>query len=608
MRYKYMKDKTLSKLFAAAAFACFMVLPLLHNGCANTTTPPSGGPKDTIPPVLTKIRPLPGTVNVPRKKTKLEFTFNEYVVVKDLKSIYLSPPLEKAPKYKMKGKTLVVYFESDLDSNTTYTLDITGAVADNNEGNMFPGYTLVFSTGDKIDSMMVTGIVQDCNTLMPVKGATVLLHKDPADSAVFLHRPTASAKTDDWGFFCVRNIQDTVYRVYAIKDENGNNIYEADNEKVAFLDSAFRPVTVVNDSLPELMKYDMKDTALCLARKTEIELNLFREKPSKQMIVKKERVGDRTAYLTFMAPNTKINSMRIRGIPKDKLISQFNAVKDSLELWVNDQRRMPDTLKLLINYDKTDTLGKLVPTDETVNLAVDKKAKAAENARGRSRRSVSKEDTTCVIKATADPTTVEQYGYVLEFKYPIIDEKGMDSLVFRSVNPRQQESRGRYRVVRDTNNLRVYNVFPVEKMLEGYDYFLKIPHRVFRDINGHYNDSTEVKVTLPTDEKLSSLTLSLSGVNQRYMVDLLNEKRDKVIRSFTVDSDCQLLFPYITAGKYCIRIVEDVNRNSLVDTGILLEHRQPEKVLFYKLDGNFLIDIPERTELEQELNLEEYFK
>ena len=151
-------------------------------------------------------------------------------------------------------------------------------------------------------------------------------------------------------------------------------------------------------------------------------------------------------------------------------------------------------------------------------------------------------------------------------------------------------------------------IFPVEKMLEGYDYFLKIPHRVFRDINGHYNDSTEVKVTLPTDEKLSSLTLSLSGVNQRYMVDLLNEKRDKVIRSFTVDSDCQLLFPYITAGKYCIRIVEDVNRNSLVDTGILLEHRQPEKVLFYKLDGNFLIDIPERTELEQELNLEEYFK
>ena len=227
---------------------------MFSHSCANTTTPPSGGPKDTIPPVITKVYPLLGQTNVPTKKTKLKIEFNEYVVVKDPKSLYLSPPLEKSPKFKLQGKAVVVYFENDLDSNKTYTLDVTNAIADNNEGNMFPGYTLVFSTGDRIDSMMVTGIVQDCNTLNPIKGATVMLYKDHADSALFLKRPDAAVKTDDWGFFCMRNIQDTLYRMYAIIDDNNNNMYEAENERVAFIDTLVRPVNRVQDSLPELMK------------------------------------------------------------------------------------------------------------------------------------------------------------------------------------------------------------------------------------------------------------------------------------------------------------------------------------------------------------------
>ena len=575
-------------------------------GCANTTTPPTGGPKDTIPPVLRGVKPLPGTTNVPVHKTTLQFTFDEYVVVKDNKQIYLSPPLEKSPKYRMRGKTMIVYFESDLDSNTTYTLDITGAVGDNNEGNLFPGFTLVFSTGDQIDSMAMTGIVQNSTSLLPVKGATVLLYKDHADSAIFLHRPNAAAKTDDWGFFNIRNIQDTLYRVYALKDENGNNMYDPDNETIAFLDTLFRPTMIATDSLKELQKYDMKDTAACLARIQQIELNLFREKPSKQYIVKKERVGLRTAFLTFMAPNAKINKMRIKGLPKDKLITQFNIQKDSLEIWVNDQRKkMPDTLFLMINYDKTDTLGNLVPTDELVKLAQDKKMKA--QAQKSSLRDIKHEDTIAVFKSEVDPKLVEQYGFTLEFKYPLIED-GFDSLVFRSVNPRQQEKIGDYTVTRDSMNLRRYTVMPKEELLPGWEYFLKIPYRKFRDINGFYNDSTEMKVSLPKDEKLSSLSLVLSEVKTMYIVDLLNEKRDKVIRSFQIEKDGTLVFPYLAAGKYCIRVTEDRNRNGLVDTGILLEKRQPEKVRFYKIDESFLLDIPERTELEQEVNIEELFK
>ena len=597
--------KRLSKFIPLIPAALVLGAMMFPSGCANTTQAPTGGPKDTIPPVLVKTSPLPGAVNVPTHKPQVKFTFDEYVVVKDANNIFLSPPLEKKPKYRISGKSIVVSFESDLDSNTTYTLDITGAIADNNEGNMYEGFTLVFSTGSQIDSMCMTGLVQDCNTLTPIKGATVLLYKDHADSALFLHRPDAAAKTDDWGFFSLRNIKDTLYRVYAIKDANNNNIYEPDQESVAFLDEPFRPKTVINDSLYEFKKFNMKDTALCLARKTDVELNVFREKPSKQFIVKKERVGLRTAYLTFMAPGAKVHSMKVRGLPAEKLISQFNAQLDCLELWVNDQRNMPDTLQLQINYDKTDTLGNLVPTDELVKLVMDKKMRA--ELQKSSQRDIKHQDTIAVYKAEVDPTTVEQYGFQVEFNYPLIND-AWDSLTFRSVNPRQQEKKERYTVTQDPHNLRRFTVMPREKLQEGFDYYLKIPYRKFRDVNGFYNDSTEVKVTLPNDEKLSTVSFEMTGVKNRYIIDMLGEKRDKVIRSFVIDKDQTVVFPYVKAGKYCIRITEDRNGNGLVDTGDVLEHRQPEKVMFYKLKDDFLLDIPERTEYTQKVNLEELFR
>ena len=595
--------KFLARLFPIIPVSVILGTVMFSHSCANTTTPPTGGPKDTIPPVITEIYPMLGQVNVPVHKTKLKINFNEYVQVKDPKSLFLSPPLEKAPKYKLQGKGVVVYFENDLDSNKTYTLDLTNAIGDNNEGNMFPGFTLVFSTGNVIDSMMVTGLVQDCNTLKPLKGATVMLYKDHADSALFLKRPDAAVKTDEWGFFCMRNIQDTVYRMYAIIDDNNNNKYEPESERVAFIDTLIRPFTVVNDRLPELQKYDMKDTVNCLARKTDFELNVFKEKPSKQMIVNRERIGERTAYITFMAPYAQIDSIWVKGVPAENLITQFNIVQDSLEIWVNDPKPQPDTMFLNVKYMKTDTLGMLNSFTEELKLLKPKKSPGKTSL-----RDIKKEDTLAVFTLEAKPETVEQYGFTIEFKYPLV-EYAFDSLVLRSINPRQQESLMKYSVDRDTLNLRKYIITPSEKLQPGYEYFLKVPHRKFKDINGFYNDSSEVKVSLPKDDKLSLLLMNLSNVNNKYIVDLLNEKRDKVLRSYIIDSDKTLPFPYLKAGKYSIRITEDLNRNGIVDTGILLEKKQPEKVRFYKLeDGTFLIDIPEMSEIEQNLDITEMFK
>ena len=131
---------------------------------------------------------------------------------------------------------------------------------------------------------------------------------------------------------------------------------------------------------------------------------------------------------------------------------------------------------------------------------------------------------------------------------------------------------------------------------------------MFRDINGHWNDSTKVKVSRPKDDALSTFTLNLKGVKNKYIIHLLNESKSQVLREYVVDSDRTLLFPYLKKGAYSIRVTEDVNRNGIVDTGSLLQHRQPEKVRFLKTKDKDSFDIPERSEIEQELDVEEFMR
>lgn len=587
-----------------AALAVLSPTFFMHS-CANTTQAPTGGKKDTIPPALYWTQPVPGAVNVDTNKTKIVFGFDEYVTIKNQQNIFLSPPQKKAPKAKVKGKNVVVTFEEPLAKGITYTLNFTDAIADNNEGNMFPGFTYVFSTGDNIDSMLVTGTVQDCNTLTPVKGATVMLYKDHSDSAIFKSRPFAACKTDDWGYFCIPYIPDTLYRLYALKDDNNDNIYQSeDGELVGFIDSLIRPVMRVSDTLAEMQKYDMKDTLECRARRSEYEIRLFKEESTKQKLMNKGRSADRHAYVTFMSKNAWIDSLWIKGYKQEQLISQFNLRQDSLEIWINDRRRTPDTLQLYINYRKTnDSTGVFEPSLEHYPLFIEG---ALPKKTGRAARQKLKHgDTICVYKLTAEPETVEQNGFSIEFAYPIIYEN-FDSLKFRYINPKQKELKGSFTVEKDSLNLRRYTIRPKEKLLPGYEYFLKVPHRAFRDINGFYSDSTEVKVSLPSDDKLSTIILDMKGVEGKLIVDLLNEKRDKVLRNYIIEKDTQLVFPYLKEGKYSVRVTFDYNKNSMVDTGNILEHRQPEKVAFFKVSENEeYLDLPAATELTQIIEISE---
>ena len=596
-----------SRFLPALPIAALLIGSMFSHSCANTAERPTGGLKDTLPPVLISVYPQPKATNVPLEGMEFLFRFDEYITIKEAGNIYLSPPLQKRAKTKIKGKSLLVSFEEPFEPNTTYTLSLNGAIADNNEGNMFPGYTFQFSTGDYVDSLYLTGIVQDNETLTPVKNATVCIYKASApDSAIYLNRPYASAKSDDWGFFRIRNIADTLYRLYAIMDENNNNLYDPDNEKIAFVDSLIRPVNVIDEKAPELRNYDMKDTLKCLARKTEYELNLFREKPTKQYIRFKGRVDDRKSFVSFMAPNAHIDTLWIRGVKADRLITQMNLQRDSLEIWVNDRRQMPDTFHLYVNYMKPDSLGLLAPFTESLHLVNPKPHGGRKKYV--SKKNIKHEDTICVMKLTADPKRMERDGFVFEFAQPLVSEE-FASVKFTSINPRQLEESVKFDVERDSLNLRRYVMRMKGNFQQGYQYKIKVPMNAFHDITGFGNDSSEVSVKLPTDDKLSNLALNLKGVGNKYIVDLLDQSKSKSIYSYIVDRDTTINFKYLDANTYYIRFTEDKNNNSIVDAGNVLMGIAPERVRFFKLsDGKPEYKIIAGSELSQDIDVDVLFK
>ena len=578
----------------------FPVLPVLliiwgamfSHSCANTSQAPTGGRKDTIPPVIVKMNPRPYVIGVPLEGAKFEFTFDEYVKVNNPRNIFLSPPQKTAPKYKMKGKKLIISFEEPLNENTTYTLNFYGALQDINENNPYPGYSFVFSTGDSIDSLYVTGLVQDCTTLDPVKNATVLLYQSQEDSAVFKELPFAATKTDEWGFFALRNLPATGFRMYAISDENGNNRYDPDTESIAFIDSLVKPVNVIRDSVYELMFFDMKDTLACRDRKTEYELSMFKETPSRQYIDLYGRRSERSAFVSFSARNAHIDTIWIAGLSPDRLITQINLERDSLEIWMNDQRNIPDTVMLFVNYLKTDSTGVLSGFTEEIKLG-------NENPRA-------PVDTIAKMDLTVDPKRVETEGFILEFGYPVINAQ-FDSIRLVVTDLHNVDERGTISYYRDSLNLRKYHIMPEGKMSISSKYTLTVPKGIFRDINNAWNDSTQVTVSLPIDVKLSTLQLDLKNVNHKYIVEMLDERRTQTLFTHVVNQDKMVEFPYLTAGKYYIRITEDLNGNSYVDTGSLLDHQMPERVKYFKIDDNPLLDIPEMSFISQTVDLEQLF-
>ena len=583
---------------------CYIFMP----SCANTTTPPSGGPKDTLPPVLVRTIPVHNSVNYSGKR--IEIRFNEYIKLNDVSNqIYLSPPQAKRLQTEARGKSVLVTIPAPLDTNTTYTIYFGNSIQDNNEGNPYGSYAFSFSTGNVIDSLLFSGYVVDAQTLLPLDNISLLLHTQEGDTIVQKTLPRALAKTDLWGHFSVFNLKGIPYRVFAVEDLNRNNKYEESNETIAFLDSLFTPWTVMNPDSLAMERIDAKDTLKMLGRPVERTLYLFKEAPKRQVLRDKMRPQPRHFYFTFGASQARINSLQIDGIDSLSLICEHSLFKDTIRYWIKGAH-VPDTLKGVVNYMKTDSLNALSPADEKFALTVPKAA-PAQGAQGIRRgqqqpvkdSAVSK---TLKIELTAQPEFVEQNGFVFSFSaYPV--EINIDSISLSSTGARNEVTKIPFTFVKDSLNGCRYSLMP-EKWTPAASYDLHVPKGIFTDVYGFTNDSLVHKISLPEADKKGAITLTLEGGICMYMVDLMDKTREKVVRTLHLPPNGKGLFPYLADGEYVLRITEDRNGNGVWDTGSLTQQIQPERVRFFRFsNGADVIEIKDMLELEQTIEIEELF-
>ena len=570
---------------------------LFSHSCANTKAAPSGGPKDTIPPVLIKIEPENRTKNMPLADVKIAMTYNEYTVVKEASGIYLSPPTKHAPSAKVKGKSIVVTLRDTLAENTTYTIDFNNALADNNEGNLAPRYTYVFSTGDDIDSMYLTGTVLDCEKLTPVKDVLVALYDDLSDSACMKSLPAAATRTDEWGFFVIRNIKPKEYQIYAYSDGDKDNMYMQGEDFIAFHDTLFTPYLVVSDSVFELKTFDMKDTVECQKRESQLSLLLFKETASRQFIKNKGRIDQKKGFIRFNAHNTVLNSFQVFGVDSSDITMHFTPERDSMNFWINTSYNLPDSLLLTVEYLKTDSLGNLSMTKEDIAVSLTDEQKKALSDKAKS-------DTLINVTYDCKNENVEQDGITITFPDPLAEINTSD-ILFIATNPKNQNDTISFVFEKDSTKFEVYHMQAKEEYQTGYKYKVEFPNGVFKDIYGRKNKENKIDIQLPNTDKTGSITLNVSGVhNTTYIIELVSADKKQVFRKFTVSEDTKLYFPYLTAGEYTFRITEDRNSNGIFDSGNLLDRQQPEKVIMFKKpDGDEVINLPEQTDIEQDLEI-----
>ena len=655
IREKSIREKSIRELTKAAlctaAVALGIALYVVEvSSCANTKGSPTGGPKDTIPPVVLSVIPELNTTSFPREKQDIRIFFNEFVQLKDAnKNILLSPPLSKKIKTKIKGKSIVVEFPLPLDSARTYTIYFGSAIADNNEGNPLLGYTYAFSTGSAIDSMLVSGRVVENETLKSVKDIAVAAYLVETDSCVINTLPDAITKTDEYGYFCLQNLKPQKYALFAFSDENGNCKYDQGVEKIAFMDTMITPQVVMRPGLPQTTIYLPKDTTELLSRPIEYQLYLFKERAAKQYITNKGRPTRRGAFVKFNSTETELLSLKVEEVEPKRIMKQFNPDRDSLTFWIVGGSVPKDTINVEVEYMKPDSLGNMAPFTEKLKLVAPRDKSKNRNGGNsteeqnlnnlnsnylsgiddrmnnrltqeeRRRREEEKKREEAekreksirpdLLKMTfeAKPEKIEETGYIFTFPEPLA-KANFDTLQMVFYNQRKQKGEMKLLHRQDSTNFLCYYVWPEEPFKVGYEYNLYVPTAAFRDINNFTNDSLTNQIFLPTDDNLSTITVDVKGADTRYIIELVNDKCTVVYGKFTLDRDGKHTFKYLKEGDYAIRITQDRNRNGKLDSGTLIPRRQPEAVRFFKLpDGKETIKLLERTDIEQTINLPTLF-
>ena len=553
--------------------------------CANIGNP-SGGPIDKTPPIFMRSNPTPNAVNV--KDRKIEIFFDEIVSLKDPSTkIIVSPAQTEMPRMSALGRKVTVELVDSLLPNTTYTIDFSNSIQDNNEGNAIDNFAFAFSTGSVIESMRVSGYVLDSRTLEPMQSVVVGLQSNLADSAFHKEKLQRVALTNDRGQFTIRNVSPGSYHIFALKDLDRDYKFGNPTEDIAFLDSIIVPSigsreaadTVYND-LNEI------DTIMRATRPAyfpnDILLSMFNEDRKSQYLANNLRVDSTRISLTFAAASDTLPSLSIVGrndVPDQWYTLERSQTNDTLTYWIRPPHLVSaDTLMVATTYLRTDTASNLSWGTDTLKFTFQRqKAKKK--------------------KKNEETDSLEQIRFMELHPLANGTQEVYAPLLLQTGTPIERYSREAFHLQRKLQNdttfypaeiksiaLRDSTLSRRDLMLKvdwepGAAYKLAVDSLAMTDIYGLQTKPLKVDFNVRKMEEYGNIVFNIPAVRDSAIVELLDGTDKVVLHTPVKNHRAELL--NLQPGKYYARLFIDRNGNGKYDTGNYDMHLQPEETVYY---------------------------
>jgi len=574
-----------------------LMLVIIGYSCASMGTP-DGGPYDEMPPKFVGSNPGMRAVNV--KNQKIELEFDEFIKLeKAAEKVVVSPPQLEQPEIKVVGKKVALELFDTLKDATTYTIDFSDAIVDNNEGNPMGHFTYSFSTGGTIDTMEVSGTVLNAADLEPIKGIQVGLHKNLNDSALTTLPFDRVSRTDSRGHFIIRGVAPGKYRIYALMDGNQNYLYDSKTETVAFSDSiiipSMMPATRQDTIWKDTLTIDtIKTVGYTRFMPDDIILRAFKEENTRQYFSRSQRDKENHFILKFSAKADTLPTLTgLNFDAKDAFIIEPNEGNDSICYWIKDSLvYQMDTLAVQMDYLYTDSLEQLVPKRDTIYLAnkltreqreklAKKEAEEKEKERKKKEKKgeqIEEEKPSFLTMNVDAPSAFDiNQNIVLSFEEPVA--KIDTSAIHMSVKVDTVWQETPFLFMADSVQPRKYNL--LAEWEPEKEYQLKIDSAAIVGLYGLHTNKVEQTVKVKKLDEYGTLLFNLEGAPSTSIVELL-DNGGKVLRQQRITSENTADFYYLAPNaKYYVRLFNDRNGNGKWDTGNVRQGVQPEEVYYF---------------------------
>lgn len=558
-------------------------------GCAHPGTP-GGGPKDMSPPEVLKTTPENRSANF--TSNKISITFNEFVELDNItQKALISPPMDKMPDFKLKGKSVQIKFNEALKDSTTYSIYFADAIVDLTEQNPILNYIYIFSTGTKVDSLSLLGSVVNAFDLKPPEEVYILLYKDnndtlPLDSLPISVIPYYVSKTTVNGDFQFNGLGNDDYLMFALKDLNANYIYDQPGEEIGFLDTLISPffvrpldldslradstLFVLSDTLEEDEIEHARDSLIheyvheYEAKFPQIDLIMFHEVDSTQRLLKAAITRKNNIQFSFSWPADQIQIIPINfSADTTWYIEEISKNRDTINWYL---KQLPvDTLEVLftLNGDSIDyQFLKLDPAQKRILLS----------KRQQKKEDKKKEYLDFKINLNAGILGLNQQPE-FQFFHPI-REIITDSILLVAGEDSTYAPGYQF-----ADSLKMKIQFPIE-ITEETRYSIVFPDSCFIDWNGLHNEKKTSRFSTLSLRDYGVFILKIeTAVDQPYIFQLMTEKQE-ILKEYYFNGDTTFSIEYMEAASYVLKLIYDNNGNKKWDSGNYRYKIQPEKVIF----------------------------